>query len=95
MADDTRDRVDKGGGGLRGDDRRQGALRDERHGAHDSAAPPIVTRPMQQKPTPHEAAQHGADVRSETTPTDDSIPLGLKRKPKGPLSPTRGRAKEI
>lgn len=81
----------QGGNGLRGPDKQQGALRDERHGAHDSAAPPIKTQPMQELSTPHEAAQHGADVRAETTPPDDSLPEGLRRERKGPYSPTRGR----
>jgi len=72
----------------------QDKLRDERHGARDSAAPPIETQPMQQLSTAHEKAQHGADVRAETTPPDDSIPEGLKRQRKGPYSPTRGRKGE-
>lgn len=80
--------------GLSGQDKQQGDLRDERHGAHDSAAPPIQTLPMQQLSTPHEAAQTGADVRAETTPTDDSLPEGLRRKRKGPYSPIRGRKGE-
>lgn len=51
----------KGGKGLRGSDKHQEGLRDERHGAHDSAATPIETLPMQQLSTPHEATQTGAD----------------------------------
>jgi hypothetical protein len=80
--------------GNQGSDKQQSALRDERHGAHDSAAPPITTQPMQQLSTPHEKAQPGADVRAPTTPTDDSIPEGLRRERKGPYSPTRGRKGE-
>jgi hypothetical protein len=76
------------------EDKQQDKLRDERHGAHNSAAPPITTQPMQQLSTPHEASQHGADVRAETTPTDDNVSEGLRRERKGPYSPTRGRKDE-
>lgn len=84
----------KGGKGLRGSDKQQEGLRDERHGAHESAATPIETLPMQQLSTPHEATQTGADIRAETTPSDDSMPEGLRRERKGPYSPTQGRKGE-
>ena len=66
---------------------------DRRQGAHDNVAPKPA-HPMKEHATPHQRAQHGADVRAETEPRDDSTPEGLRRKPKGPYGPTTGRANE-
>ena len=80
--------------GLAGDDKQQGDLTDKRQGAYDQIRKPIPGKPLEQHPTAHEAAQGGADVRSPTTPPDTTLPEGLRRPRKGPLSPTRGRKGE-
>jgi hypothetical protein len=60
--------------------------RDVRSGAYDAISPAGKQEPPQvrDRPTPHEAAQHGADVRSEPfAGTEDPIPEGLLRERKG------------
>jgi len=69
-------------------------LQDRRGGAFDNVAPK-PEHPGRMHSTPHEAAQHGADVRAETEPTDDSLPAGLMRERKHPLNPSTGRGTEI
>jgi hypothetical protein len=67
---------------------------DVRSGTYDSISPAGKQQPHQVKetPTPHEAAQHGADVRSEPLPgTDDPMPEGLLRQRKGPMNKRTGR----
>jgi hypothetical protein len=73
---------------------------DVRSGAYDAISPAGKQQPPQvrEKPTPHEAAQHGADVRSEPLPgTQDPIPEGLLRERKGAAQPAHrpqhGRSK--
>ena len=78
------------GGGMRGDDRQQKSLRDVRRGAEDNIVPPSP-EPMKEHRTPHENAQPGADVRSQTEPPDESTPEGLRREPTHPVNPTQGR----
>lgn len=53
-------------------------LIDRRKGAYDNVAPPPAT-PGREHRTPHEDAQHGADVRAETDPTSESTPKRLRR----------------
>jgi hypothetical protein len=68
--------------------------RDIRSGTYDAISPAGKQQPHQVKvaPTPHEAAQHGADVRSEPLPgTKDPIPEGLLRGRTGPLNAHTGR----
>jgi hypothetical protein len=68
--------------------------RDLRSGTYDPIAPAGKQQPHQVKdaPTAHEAAQHGADVRSRPLPgTDDPFPEGLLRERKGPLNSHTGR----
>lgn len=68
--------------------------RDIRSGTYDAISPEGKQQPHQveQAPTPHEAAQHGADVRTAPLPgKDDPIPEGLLRERKGPLNPQTGR----
>lgn len=68
--------------------------RDIRSGAYDAVTQAGRRQPHQvrENPTPHEAAQTGADVRSEPLPgTEDSIPDGLVRDRKGPLNARTGR----
>jgi hypothetical protein len=67
---------------------------DVRSGTYDSISPAGKQQPHQvrEKPTPSEAAQHGADVRSEPLPgSEDPIPEGLLRERKGPLNAHTGR----
>jgi hypothetical protein len=68
--------------------------RDLRSGTYASISPAGKQQPHQVKdaPTAHEAAQHGADVRSQPLPgADDPIPEGLLRERKGPLNSHTGR----
>lgn len=67
---------------------------DVRNGTYDAINPAGKRQPDQVKDatTPQQAAQHGADVRAEPLPgSENPIPEGLLRAPKGPLNPTRGR----
>ncbi len=68
--------------------------RDLRSGAYDPITREGLPQPHQvrDRTTPHEAAQHGAEVRAEALPgTEPVLPEGLVRKPKGPLNPRTGR----
>jgi hypothetical protein len=68
--------------------------RDLRSGTYDPISPAGKQQPHQVKdaPTAHEAAQHGAAVRSRPLPgSDDPIPEGLLRERKGPLNSHTGR----
>lgn len=69
--------------------------RDTRNGTYDAISPTGKEQPglqVRENPTPHEGAQHGADVRSEPMPgTEDPIPEGLLRERKGPLNAQSGR----
>lgn len=65
-----------------------------RNGTYDKISPAGKQQPDQVRDvtTPQQAAQTGADVRAEPLPgTEDPVPEGLQREPKGPMSPTRGR----
>jgi hypothetical protein len=81
------------GGGLRGHDKQQRALRDERQGAYD----PVGNQKKRDasQPTPHEKAQPGSAVQGEPIPADDlELPEGLKRQPMGPYDRDKGRASD-
>jgi hypothetical protein len=68
--------------------------RDVRSGTYDAISPAgrQQPHPVKDAPTPHEAAQHGADVRSEPlSGTDDPMPEGLLRERAGPLNAHTGR----
>jgi hypothetical protein len=69
-------------------------FRDTRSGAYDPINDAGRPQPDQvhEATTAHEAAQDGADVRSEPKPSaEDVLPEGLRRPPKGPYSPKIGR----
>jgi len=69
-------------------------LRDHRSGAYDAVTEAGKPQPEQVKEaiTPHQAAQPGADVRPDPVlEGGEVLPEGLRRPPKGPLNPTRGR----
>ncbi len=69
--------------------------RDIRNGTYDAISPSGKEQPglqVREIPTPHQAAQHGADVRSKPLPgTEDPIPEGLLRERNGPLNAQTGR----
>ena len=81
------------GKGLRGVDKKQDNLQDDRQGAYDPVANVDAADFSQQ--TARERAQPGADVRGNPVPTTTgyahSLPEGLKRRRKGPLNKTTGR----
>jgi hypothetical protein len=78
------------GGGLRGRDKQQGGLRDERRGSYDPVG--NQTKPDTSQPTPRERAQPGSPVQGEPVPTDSvELPEGLKRRPMGPYDKDVGR----
>lgn len=64
---------DPGGHGFMGKDRQGGDLVDLRGGARDNIVP-RPKEPMKVHSTPHQDAQHGADVRPETEPADTRDP---------------------
>lgn len=71
--------------------------RDHRHGAYDPINKDGLPQPpqVQERPTPHEAAQWGADVRAEPlSGTEPVLPEGLMRPGRGPLNPRTGRRKD-
>lgn len=81
--------------GLRGSDMRQGDLVDQSSNQRE----PVKGQPKEVQQSPHQAAQHGADVRGEPpmvqgTSVDESLPEGLRRERKGPYSATAGRNEE-
>ena len=84
---------EKRNGGLRGDDKRQGALvdaspqgesRDVAHGEQRNVT-------LGEQRTAHHAEQQGADVRAPLVKAVDTLPEGLRRERTHPLSPTEGR----
>ena len=87
----------KGGDGLRGPDKQQEGLRDERRGAYDSAGPARNADKGASQRTEHQRAQTGADVREgvggdATGPADNfEVPEGLKRQRMGPYDRDKGR----
>jgi hypothetical protein len=70
-------------------------LRDNRDGVYDpineQGKPPPDQVPL--KPTAHEAAQWGADVRPDPVLTENKtpdLPEGLRRERKGPVNKVNG-----
>jgi hypothetical protein len=66
--------------------------RDLQSGTYDPVNKDGLPQPDQvkDKSTPHEKAQHGADVRA-LPGSEPVLPEGLVREPKGPLNPRIGR----
>jgi hypothetical protein len=70
--------------------------RDVRHGAYDPLTKDGLPQPPQvdEKTSPHQRDQQGADVRGEATPgTEPVLPEGLLRKRTDPLNRRTGRRK--
>ena len=89
MLDEHSERTLVGGDGLRGPDKSQGELRDvdatrgqPREGGSAGAR------------SPHQDAQHGADVRGQPSmmQKQKALPEGLRRERKGPYDKNVGRA---
>ena len=81
-----------GSSGLSGEDKRQGDLRDVTSDMRE----PIKGDPAERQRSPHQVAQHGADVRGEPamvqgSSTLDALPEGLQRERKGPYDKNVGR----
>jgi hypothetical protein len=79
--------------GLRGQDQQQGALRD----ASNNMREPVRLEPAETQRSPHQDAQHGADVRGnppmvQGTDRSQNLPEGLLRERKGPDDKNVGRA---
>jgi hypothetical protein len=77
---------------LRGDDMRQGDLRDQSSNMRE----PERGGPAETQRSPHQARQHGADVRGnppmvQGSDNQDSLPEGLRRERKGPYDKNLGR----
>jgi hypothetical protein len=81
--------------GLNGEDKRQGDLRDQTSTLRE----PLRGEAAENQRSPHQAAQHGADVRG-TPPVvqgsnpEDSLPEGLRRERMGPYDRNGGRKEE-
>jgi hypothetical protein len=78
--------------GLRGEDKRQGDLRDVSGNMRER----IKGEPAETQRSPRQDAQHGADVRGEPpmvqgSSTFDALPEGLQRERKGPYDKNVGR----
>jgi hypothetical protein len=79
--------------GLRGEDPRQGDLRDTQGGTYDRHDREGGRRgdQVKEKRTPHRDAQLGADVRSEAVPpSSDPLPEGVEHRA-GPMNKSTGR----
>jgi hypothetical protein len=82
----------QGPGGLRGEDKRQGELRDHSSNMRE----PVRGEPAETQRSPHQDAQRGADVRGnppmvQGADVADSLPEGLRRERKGPYDKNLGR----
>ena len=68
-------------------------FRDIQNGVNDPVDGVDVKRRFNDNQTPHERAQHHADVRAEPTasPSEPFLPEGLRRTPTKPLNPRTGR----
>jgi hypothetical protein len=78
--------------GLRGKDKQQGELRDQSSNLRE----PLEGEPAETRRSPHQAGQHGADVRGnppmvQGTSPIDSLPEGLRRARKRPYDKNVGR----
>jgi len=83
------DRAKVQGQGLRGRDKQQSGLRP----ISPSFGDPTRGDPPEIQQSPHQAAQHAADVRGNPAmvQSDERFPEGLARPPKGPYDKDRGR----
>ena len=68
-------------------------FRDIQHGVNDPVDGLDVKRHINSTQTPHERAQHHADVRSapSASPEEQFLPERLRRKPTDPINPRTGR----
>ena len=68
-------------------------FRDIQHGVNDPVDGLDVKRKVDDKRTPHERAQHHADVRAEASETsaEPFLPERLRRKATDPINPRTGR----
>lgn len=78
--------------GLNGEDKRQGDLRDQTC----NLRAPLRCEVAETQRSPHQAAQHGADVRGippmvQGSKRKDSLPEGLQRERRGPYDKNVGR----
>jgi hypothetical protein len=67
--------------------------RDIQHGVNDPVQGAGVTRRYKENQTPHERAQHNADVRAMPTASPDEpfLPERLRRQATDPINPRTGR----
>jgi hypothetical protein len=77
--------------GLRGNTEKHPDLRDAQGGTYGTAPGKERGEQVVEHPSAHEAAQTGADVRSEAEPKPTTMPEGLERGRAGPLNKTTGR----
>jgi hypothetical protein len=68
-------------------------FRDIQHGVNDPVGGVDVKQDVNKNETPHERAQHHADVRAKPTPQQDAsfVPEGLRRPRADPLNRRTGR----
>ncbi|MCP1762375.1 hypothetical protein [Bradyrhizobium japonicum] len=68
-------------------------FRDIQHGVNDPVDGVDVKHHINTNHTPHERAQHHADVRAtpSASPTEPFLPERLRRKPTDPINPRTGR----
>jgi hypothetical protein len=68
-------------------------FRDIQHGVNDPVHGLDVKRQVNDNKTPHEQAQHHADVRADATatPAEPFLPERLRRKATDPINPRSGR----
>lgn len=68
-------------------------FRDIQHGVNDPVGGLDVKRQINDNLTPHEQAQHHADVRADATavPAEPFLPERLRRRPTDPINPRTGR----
>lgn len=68
-------------------------FRDIQHGVNDPVSGVDVKRRIRENQTPHERAQHAADVRGLALPDPNEtfLPEGLRRAPTAPLNCRTGR----
>jgi len=92
MLDEHHERNLLGGDGLRGSDKSQGELRD----GDATLVQPVADGGSEGDRSPHQDAQHGADVRGQpsTVQKQEALPEGLRRERKGAYDKNVGRAED-
>ncbi|WP_234685307.1 hypothetical protein [Bradyrhizobium monzae] len=70
-----------------------GDFHDIQHGVNDPVDGVDVEHQINANQTPHERAQHYADVRATPSvlPSEPFLPERLRRKPTDPINPSTGR----